>query len=62
MNLIRRGLARGFLAEAEAAISSEHALLLTLIAVAIMGGLTLFGDTVSNHLYTVSIAMLPLGS
>jgi Flp pilus assembly pilin Flp len=62
MNLIRRCLARGFFADEEAAISSEHALLLTLIAVAIMGALTTFKNAVINNLYTASINMLPFGS
>jgi Flp pilus assembly pilin Flp len=62
MNQIRRCLVRGFLADEEAAVSSEHALLLTLIAVGIFGALTLFGSTVSTKLYTTSIALLPFGS
>ena len=62
MNLIRRYLAKGFLADEEAAISSEHALLLTLIAVAIFAALTTFGSTVSTTLYQTSIRLLPFGS
>lgn len=62
MHQIRRWLAIGFLADTEAAVSSEHALLLTLIAVAIMGAVTLFGNTVSGALYTSSIVLLPFGS
>ncbi len=62
MNLIRRCLARGFLADEEAAVSSEHALLLTLIAVGIFFAMQLFGNTVSQTLYTASVAALPFGS
>jgi Flp pilus assembly pilin Flp len=62
MNLLRRGLVTGFLADAEAAVGAEHAILLALIAVAIFGAVSTFGTTVSNTLYTTSIAMLPFGS
>ncbi len=51
-----------FLADAEAALSSEHALLLTLIAVAIFAAMQVFGTTVSGALYQTSIAILPFGS
>jgi Flp pilus assembly pilin Flp len=51
-----------FLADAKAAVSSEHALLLTLIALGIFAAVTLFGNTVSNKLYQTSIAILPFGS
>ena len=62
MNLIRRSLALGFLADAEGAVSTEHALLLTLIAVAVMGAMTLFGSTVSGALFAASNTLLPFGS
>jgi Flp pilus assembly pilin Flp len=61
MNLIRRCLARGFLADEKAAVSSEHALLLTLIAVAIFAAVKGFGLAVYNGLWTVA-STLPLGS
>jgi Flp pilus assembly pilin Flp len=62
MKLFRRSPAKSFLTDEEAAISSEHALLLTLVAVAIMAALSTFGNTVSGSLYNASIALLPFGS
>jgi Flp pilus assembly pilin Flp len=62
MNILRRILARGFGVDEEAAISSEHALLLTLIAVGIMVALRTFSNSVTNSLYNASIAVLPFGS
>ncbi len=62
MSKIGRGMVMAFLADEEAAVSSEHALLLTLIAVAIMGAVQFFGTTVSSKLYQTSIALLPFGS
>lgn len=61
MNLIRRCLAKGFLADEEAAIATEHALLLTLIAVACFAAIKGFGQTVYNSLWQVA-STLPLGS
>jgi len=61
MNLIRRFLARGFLTDEKAAVSSEHALLLTLIALACFAAIQGFGQTVYNSLWTVT-STLPLGS
>jgi Flp pilus assembly pilin Flp len=61
MNLIRRCLARGFLADEKAAVSSEHALLLTLIAVAIFAAVKGFGQAVFTSLWTVT-GTLPFGS
>lgn len=61
MKLFRRTLVKGFLGDAEAAVSSEHALLLSLIAAAIFAAVQGFGLTVYNSLYAVASA-LPLGS
>ena len=61
MNLIQRGLALVFLADEEAATSSEYALLIALIAVAIMTGVRLFGNTVSVALFTTANTLLPFG-
>jgi len=57
-----RWMVMAFLADADAAVSSEHALLLTLIAVAIFAAMQFFGITVSSQLYQTSIALLPFGS
>ncbi|MHB8066883.1 MAG: Flp family type IVb pilin [Desulfobaccales bacterium] len=59
-NWHRRILA--FLAEPEAAVASEYALLIGLIAMVIFGAVGLFGSTVYNSLYRTSIAVLPFGS
>jgi len=57
-----RWMVMAFLADADAAVSSEHALLLTLIAVGIFAAVQFFGTTVSSQLYQTSIALLPFGS
>ncbi len=62
MKIFQRGLIKGLLADMEAAVSSEHALLLTLIALAILASVTYFGNTVSTTLYQTSMAVLPFGS
>jgi Flp pilus assembly pilin Flp len=62
MKIFQRGLIKGLLADTEAAVSSEHALLLTLIALAILASVTYFGSTVSNNLYNTSMSVLPFGS
>jgi len=59
MNLIRRFLARGFGADTEAATTSEYALLIGLIALFILGAMTLFSNAVSNSLYAAAVAALP---
>ena len=48
-----------FLTDVEAAVATEHAILLSLIAVTIFGAVTYFGSTVAHKLYDTSIAMLP---
>ena len=57
-----RQMVMAFLADSEAAVSSEHALLITLIAMVIFAGVTLFGNTVYTRLYQTSLALLPFGS
>lgn len=59
-NWRRRILA--FLADPKAAVGTEHALLLSLIAMAIFGAVGAFGSAVYNSLYKTSIALLPFGS
>lgn len=51
-----------FLADAEAAVATEYALLITLIAMAIFVAVGAFGSTVYNSLYKASINLLPFGS
>jgi len=51
-----------FLADEKAAVSTEHALLLGLIALAIIVAVRFFGTTVNTQLYQASIALLPFGS
>lgn len=51
-----------FLADAEAAVATEYALLIGLIAMAIFGAVGVFGSTIYNSLYKVSINLLPFGS
>jgi len=48
MNLIRRILATNFWADEEGAASSEYALLISFIAMAILMAVTAFGNTVNN--------------
>lgn len=59
MNLIRRFLARGFGADTEAATTSEYALLIGLVALFVLGAMTIFGSVVSNGLYAAAVAALP---
>lgn len=61
MNLIRRCLAREFLADEKAAVATEHAILLSLIAVAIFIAVRGFGQAVFTSLWTVT-GTLPFGS
>jgi len=62
MKIFQRDWIKGLPADTEAAVSSEHALLLALVALAILASVTLFGSTVSNHLYNTSMTVLPFGS
>ncbi|RJR44996.1 MAG: hypothetical protein C4567_03720 [Deltaproteobacteria bacterium] len=62
MKFFKRGLIKALLGDTEAAVSSEHALLLTLIALAILASVTYFGSTVSTTLYQTSMSVLPFGS
>jgi Flp pilus assembly pilin Flp len=62
MNQKWQRIIMSFLADARAAVSSEHALLLTLIALGIFFAVTFFGTTVSQTLYQTSISLLPFGS
>lgn len=55
-----RQMVMAFLADAEAAVGSEHALLLALIAMAIFVAVQEFGLTVWNKLWAVA-GTLPLG-
>ena len=48
-----------FLADSEAAVATEYALLIGLIAMAIFGAVGAFGSAVYNSLYKSSIAVLP---
>lgn len=50
-----------FLADSEAAVATEYALLIGLIAMAIFASVGVFGSTVYNSLYKVSINLLPFG-
>ena len=59
MNLIRRILALGFWADSEAAVATEYALLVGLIAMAIVAALTTFGGSVAENLYQKSLDKLP---
>lgn len=59
MKFFRYGPIMDFLTDVEAAVATEHAILLSLIAVTIFGAVTYFGSTVAHKLYDTSIAMLP---
>ena len=58
MNLIRHILASSFWAETEAAVATEYALLVGLIAMVIFGAVTLLGVNVAN-LYNNAVGKLP---
>ncbi|MEW6659494.1 MAG: hypothetical protein AB1424_12615 [Thermodesulfobacteriota bacterium] len=62
MNQKWRRLFLSFLVDTKAAVSSEHAILLTLIALGIFAAVTLFGNTVYTKLYQTSMTVLPFGS
>ena len=58
MDLIHRILASGFWADTEAAVVSEYALLVSLIAIVIFGAVTLLGVNL-GALYDNAVNKLP---
>ncbi|MDD2903909.1 MAG: Flp family type IVb pilin [Syntrophales bacterium] len=58
MHPIRRILASGFWTDTEAAVATEYALMVGLIAMAIFAAVTLFGTNLGN-LYANAVDKLP---
>jgi len=56
-----RELATAFLADEQAAVATEYALLIGLIAMAIFGAVLAFGNAV-NNLFVTANGLLPFGS
>ena len=59
MNLRHRILSSGFWGDTEAAVASEYALLVTLIAMGIFAAVTLLGGSVASTLYDTAVSKLP---